>query len=83
MREQYLHAADRSGGDACGDPACCRPTQETRRGAFIVLCHVLNARGDVTGEAADRLRQVAQLFGVEADPSVLLEPEGGDRKARA
>jgi hypothetical protein len=47
-----------------------------------VLCHVLNARGDVTGEAADRLRQVAQLFGVETDPNVLLEPKT-DRKARA
>ena len=38
-----------------------------------MLCQVLNARGDITGEAADRLRQVSQLFGVEADPSVAPE----------
>jgi hypothetical protein len=47
-----------------------------------VLCHVLNARGDITGDAADRLRQVAQLFGVEADPSVAREVKV-NRKARA
>jgi hypothetical protein len=63
-------------------PRLLPPELETRRGAFIVLCRVLNARGDVTGEASDRLRQVAQLFGVEADPSVAPAAKA-DRKARA
>ena len=57
-------------------PRLLPPDQETRRGAFIVLCHVLNARGDVTGEAADRLRQVAQLFGVEGRSECRARGEG-------
>jgi pimeloyl-ACP methyl ester carboxylesterase len=41
---------------------------ETRRGAYAVLCHVLSARGDLIGEAADRLRRIAQLFSVDVGP---------------
>jgi hypothetical protein len=54
----------------------------SQRGRVDRLCQVLNARGDITGEAADRLRQVSQLFGVEADPSVAPEAKVS-RKARA
>jgi pimeloyl-ACP methyl ester carboxylesterase len=82
IREQYFMLLIDQAATLAAIPRLLPPDQETRRGAFIVLCHVLNARGDITGEAADRLRQVAQLFGVEADPSVAPEAKA-DRKARA
>jgi hypothetical protein len=82
IREQYFMLLIDQAATLAAIPRLLPPDQETRRGAFIVLCHVLNARGDVTGEAADRLRQVAQLFGVEADPSVA-EAAKVNRKARA
>jgi pimeloyl-ACP methyl ester carboxylesterase len=82
IREQYFMLLIDQAATLAAIPRILPPDQETRRGAFIVLCHVLNARGDVTGEAADRLRQVAELFGVETNPNVLLEPKT-DRKARA
>jgi Protein of unknown function (DUF3141) len=82
IREQYFMLLIDQAATLAAIPRLLPPELETRRGAFIVLCHVLNARGDVTGEAADRLRQVAQLFGVEAGPSVAPAAKA-DRKARA
>jgi pimeloyl-ACP methyl ester carboxylesterase len=82
IREQYYMLLIDQTATLAAIPHLLPPDQETRRGAFIVLSNVLNARGDVTGEAADRLRQMAQLFGVEADPSVKTESKQ-DRKARA
>ena len=82
IREQYFMLLIDQAATLAAIPRILPPDQETRRGAFIVLCHVLNARGDVTGEAADRLRQVAQLFGVEADPNVAAAVKV-NRKARA
>jgi hypothetical protein len=82
IREQYFMLLIDQAATLAAIPSLLPPDQETRRGAFIVLCQVLNASGDVTGEAADRLRQVSQLFGVEADPSVAPEAKVS-RKARA
>jgi Protein of unknown function (DUF3141) len=82
IREQYYMLLIDQAATLAAIPRLLPTDQETRRGAFAVLCHVLNARGDVTGEAADRLRQMAQLFGVEADPSMKAESKS-DRKARA
>ncbi len=82
IREQYFMLLIDQAATLAAIPRLLPPDQETRRGAFIVLCQVLNASGDITGEAADRLRQVSQLFGVEADPSVAPEAKVS-RKARA
>ena len=82
IREQYFMLLIDQTATLAAIPRLLPQDQETRRGAFIVLCHVLNARGDVIGEAADRLRQVAQLFGVESDPSAEAKATS-DRKARA
>ena len=82
IREQYFMLLIDQEATLAAIPRLLPRELETRRGAFIVLCHVLNARGDITGDAADRLRQVAQLFGVEADPSVAREVKV-NRKARA
>jgi hypothetical protein len=81
IREQYFMLLIDQAATLAAIPRLLPPDPKTRRGAFIVLCHVLNARGDITGEAAERLRQVAKLFGVEADPSVASEMKA-DRKAR-
>jgi len=82
IREQYFMLLIDQEATLAAIPRLLPRDLETRRGAFIVLCHVLNALGDITGDAADRLRQVAQLFGVEADPSVAREVKV-NRKARA
>jgi pimeloyl-ACP methyl ester carboxylesterase len=82
IREQYFMLLIDQEATLAAIPRLLPRDLETRRGAFIVLCHVLNASGDITGDAADRLRQVAQLFGVEADPSVAREVKV-NRKARA
>ncbi len=81
IREQYFMLLIDQAATLAAIPRLLPPNQETRRGAFIVLCQVLNARGDIAGEAADRLRQVSQLFGVEANPK--FATKAGDRKARA
>jgi hypothetical protein len=82
IREQYFMLQIDQAATLAAIPRLLPSDQETRRGAFIVLCRVLNARGDVTGEAADRLREVAQLFGVEANSGVESKSKP-DRKARA
>jgi pimeloyl-ACP methyl ester carboxylesterase len=82
IREQYFMLLIDQAATLAAIPRLLPPDQETRRGAFIVLCNVLNARGDVIGEAADRLSQVARLFGVEADPIVAQQAKA-NRKARA
>jgi hypothetical protein len=82
IREQYFMLLIDQAATLAAIPRLLPPDQETRRGAFIVLCNVLNARGEVTGEAAERLRQVGRLFGVEADPIVAQQAKA-NRKARA
>jgi hypothetical protein len=41
---------------------------DTRRKAFGMLREVLSAAGEIHGEVADRLRQMARLFGLDAGP---------------
>jgi hypothetical protein len=41
---------------------------DARRKAFAAIRKVLTARGEITGEAAERLRRIARLFEVEARP---------------
>jgi hypothetical protein len=40
---------------------------ELRQKAFDALCHVLRARGELAGEAQERLQRIAKLFGVPAN----------------
>ena len=48
--------------------------REQRRKAFATLQQVLSAGGEITGEAAERLKRVAELFGVEAKSAAPTRP---------
>ena len=50
-------------------PISCRPTAKCADKAFAALRRVLSAAGEITGEAAQRLRRVAGLFDVKAEPA--------------
>jgi Protein of unknown function (DUF3141) len=47
-------------------PALLPPEADLRRKAFSAIKSVLSASGEITGEAAERLARIAQLFEVEA-----------------
>ncbi len=44
--------------------------REERKTGFAALCQVLSARGEIAGEAAERLQRIAKLFGVEPGAAV-------------
>ncbi len=46
----------------------------TRRKAFEQITHVLSARGEYSVEDSERIQRVAQLFGIEAQPSTAAKP---------
>jgi len=57
-------------------PDLLPPDKDACRKAFAVLLKVLNASGEVTGEAADRLRRIAKLFGSETQPAAVVGKTG-------
>ena len=38
------------------------------------MTHVLSARGEYSAEDSERIQRVAQLFGIEAQPSAAAKP---------
>jgi pimeloyl-ACP methyl ester carboxylesterase len=48
---------------------------DARRNGIAALQEVLNARGGVSGEAAERWQRVTKLFGVEAEPPAVSQPQ--------
>ena len=48
---------------------------DARRNAFAAMRQVLSARGEITGEVAERLRRIAGMFGV--DPERAPDEKGG------
>ncbi len=46
----------------------------TRRKAFELITHVLSARGEYSADDSERIQRVAQLFGIEAQPSAAAKP---------
>jgi hypothetical protein len=59
------------------------PSDETeRRRGFELLKHVLEARGEVEGEAARRLERVERMFGLDIQPSRALPDIGRSEAVR-
>jgi hypothetical protein len=56
-----------------------------RRKAFAALPEVLSAAGEISGEALNRLRRIARLFGVDAEPTLVkaAKPAGKATVAKA
>jgi hypothetical protein len=46
-----------------------------RRKGFAALSQVLSARGEIAGEAADRLQRIARLFDVEVEQTPVAFPK--------
>jgi Protein of unknown function (DUF3141) len=71
VREQFFMLLIDADATLAAIPDLLPPDDEKRRKAFAILNQVLTARGEVTGEAGDRLRRIADLFGIDANPKAL------------
>jgi pimeloyl-ACP methyl ester carboxylesterase len=65
VREQFFMLLIDSEATLAAIPSLLPADEEPRRKAFAILRELLSARGEVTGEAAERLHRVARLFGME------------------
>jgi hypothetical protein len=66
VREQFFMLVIDQEAALAAIPGLLPKEPEARRKAFGTLREVLSAAGEIRGEVADRLRQVAGLFGVDA-----------------
>ncbi len=71
LREQFFMLLLDQKATLAAIPALMPSDPSARRKAFAWLRDVLSARGEITGEAAERLRRIAVLFGVEAASDVV------------
>ena len=71
LREQFFMLLLDQKATLAAIPALMPSDPSARRKAFAWLREVLSARGEITGEAAERLRRIAVLFGVEAASDVV------------
>jgi len=62
VREQYFMLIVDPEAALAAIPHLLPPSAESRRSAFAALRQVLSARGEIGGEAADRLRRMSKLF---------------------
>jgi hypothetical protein len=67
VREQYQMLLIDPDAALAAVPAMMPPQPETRQMALALLKQVLAARGEISGEVAERLQRVARLFEVDAD----------------
>jgi hypothetical protein len=68
VREQFFILLIDEAAALAAIPDLLPKEAETRRKAFATLREVLSASGEIHGEVADRLRQMAHLFGLDAGP---------------
>jgi hypothetical protein len=71
VREQFLMLMIDTEGALAALPSMLPPDAETRRKVFDLIKQVLSARGEFFGEENERLRRIAQAFGLDdASPAV-------------
>jgi Protein of unknown function (DUF3141) len=70
VREQYFMLLIDPEATLAAIPDLLPSDAGARRKGFAVVREVLSARGEIAGEAAKRLRRIAELFGVDADKVV-------------
>lgn len=76
VREQYYMLLVDPEAALGAIPDLLPPDKDACRKAFAALLKVLSASGETTGEAADRLRRIAKLFGSEIKPVAAVEKTG-------
>ena len=76
VREQYYMLLIDQEAALGAIPDLLPPDKDACRKAFAALLKVLSASGNASGEAADRLRQIAKLFGSEIKSVALVEKAG-------
>jgi hypothetical protein len=70
LREQYFMLLIDEDATLGAIPDLLPSDAQVRRRAFATLRQILSASGAITGDAAERLRRIAQLFGVEVGSAV-------------
>jgi hypothetical protein len=65
VREQYFMLLIDPEAALAAIPAMLPEDAEERRNAFAAVRQVLAARGEIGGEAAERLERVRKLFGLD------------------
>jgi hypothetical protein len=65
LREQYFMLLIDEDATLAAIPDLLPSDSTVRRRAFATLRQILSASGAITGDAAERLRRIAQLFGME------------------
>jgi hypothetical protein len=80
-REQFLMLLIDPDAALAAIPSLLPPDVDARGRAFDAIREVLSAAGEISGEVSDRLRRVADLFGIEADLAV--KPPAPSRPAVA
>ena len=70
VREQYFMLLIDQQGALEAIPNMLPADEGARRSGLAALSQVLSASGEIAGNAAERLREIAQLFGVEGNLTV-------------
>jgi hypothetical protein len=65
VREQYFMLLIDQEASLAAIPSMLPPEREGRANALDLLRQALSARGEISGEAAERLRRIYRLFGVD------------------
>jgi hypothetical protein len=66
LREQYFMLLIDEDATLAAIPDLLPSDQQVRRRALATLRQILSASGALTGEAAERFKRIAKLFGIEA-----------------
>jgi len=83
IREQFLMLLIDQDAALDAIPGMLPPDLDERRKGLAALREVLSARGELSGEVAERWRRVAGLFGVEVEAPADSEPDQAGRMGLA
>jgi hypothetical protein len=83
VREQFFMLLLDRDAALAAIPGMLPNDQNLKRAAFAAMREVLSASADITGERARRLKQVAELFGLEGEGESTSNVTPIDPKARA
>jgi hypothetical protein len=85
IREQFFMLLIDEEAALAAIPDLLPADKELRRKAFAALPEVLSAAGELSGEGLNRLRRIAQLFGLDAEPTLVKTagPAGKPKIAKA
>ncbi|SCB51492.1 Protein of unknown function [Bradyrhizobium shewense] len=83
VREQFFMLLLDRGASLAAIPKLLPDDMNQRRAAFVAMREVLSASEDLTGERANRLKQVAELFGLEGEKEWMSNVAPFDPKAKA